>query len=270
MSQEVIDFHVHFPTNIYPKSKEEKQKQFIYQIDQLIEEMDISNTKIAVISSIEPMLRSSWSVLNNEKGKRYGGNETAFEAIKQSGGRLIGAFVPNCFQNAEVIKRDIQFFTEQYHFKVIKIHPWLGAFPANSKELYPVFEAATELELPILYHSGTIPFTTPAEMFDMAKRFPKVKVVMGHSGETELWHDVMALTKYADNLFIETSGQPNRIFLEQFVQRYGSERVLYGSDWLGTPGKMIFRQLEINEIRISEYDKNNILINNAKRLLKLK
>jgi len=267
MNQKVIDFHVHFPAKIYPKN--EKEEQFSYQIEHLIEEMDRSNTAISLISSIEPMLRNNWSSLSDGRGKKYGGNEVAAEVIEQSKGRLIGAFVPNCFQNAAMIKKDIHFFTVSHHFKAIKLHPWLGAFPANAQELYPVFEIASELELPVLYHSGTIPFTTPAEMFDMAKQFPRVKIVMGHSGGTELWHDVMALVEYADNLLIETSGQPNRIFLEKFVEHYGSERVLYGSDWLGTSGKMIFRQIEIHELNVSDQDKENILVRNARRLLKL-
>jgi uncharacterized protein len=266
MKEKIIDFHTHFPADIYPKKK--IKKQFIYDTSSIIEEMDNSNTAVSVVSSIEPMFRESWKVLN-PNGMKYGGNENAFQSIRNVKHRLKGAFVPNCFEKPQIIKEDINYFYENFDCRAIKIHPWIGGFPANSYKLKSVFEIATELKIPILYHSGTIPFTTPAEIFDMAKKFPKTVIILGHSGGTELWYDVMALANYAKNLYIETSGQPNRIFLEKFVEKYGSERVIYGSDWLGTTGKMFFRILEVKEIKISEKDKRNILFNNAKRLLKL-
>lgn len=267
MERQVIDFHVHFPARIYPDSI--YQNQFDYSIDSILEEMKLSGTEFALISSIEPMLRSSWANLNERTGKKYGGNKLAAEAIKSSQGKLIGAFVPNCFQTSKQIKNDIALFVGNYNFKAIKLHPWLGGYPANIAQLNPVFEISHELNLPILYHSGTIPFTTPAEIFDMAKKYPEVIILMGHAGGTELWHDVFALAKYADNLLIETSGQSNKIYLEKFIEKYGSKRVLYGSDWLGTPGKMFFRQLEIDELNITDDKKEDIFSQNAKRILNL-
>jgi|LSQX01.2.fsa_nt_gb predicted TIM-barrel fold metal-dependent hydrolase len=268
--RDITDFHIHFAGEdaMYQKDKG-SSASLDYSIDEIIEEMDYTQTRYAIISSLEPMLRYSWSDVNKDGGLPYGGNECVASAIVKSGGRLLGAFVPYPYRSARQIEKDIEHFVKDHDFRAIKVHPWLGSYPANAVELYPVFEVASEYRLPVLYHSGTIPFTTPAQMYDMAKRYPDVPVVMGHAGSTELWHDVIALAAEADNLFIETSGQSNRIFLEEFAARIGSDRILYGSDWLGQPGKMLFRKLEVEELELSEADKENIFRNNANRLLGL-
>lgn len=269
MKRRIIDFHVHFAGEDAIYQKDGDGNEYDYSINSILAEMNDTGTDYALISSIEPMIRDSWRIVNHKNGLVHGGNEKAAKAIEESNRRLIGAFVPYPYKCSEEIQDEIKYFVNTYNFRAIKLHPWLGGYPANVQEIYPVFEVASQLKLPVLYHSGTVPFTTPAEMFDMAKRFPKVPVIMGHSGGTELWHDVMVLAEYAENLYIETSGQSNRIFLQVFVKKFGSERVLYGSDWLGQPGKMLFRKLEIEELELTEDEKNNIFWNNAKRLLKL-
>ena len=269
MDKGIIDFHIHFAGEDVMYQDEDDGQQYDYSIDLILQEMDESGTEYALISSLEPMMRTSWLSSNRPGGLLHGGNEKVAEAVARSKGRLLGAFVPNPYKEAGEIRDEIKLFVETYDFRAIKLHPWLGSYPANAWELIPVFEAASELRLPVLYHSGTIPFTTPAEMFDMAKRFPEVPVVMGHAGGTELWYDVMALAEHADNLLIETSGQPNRIFIQEFAFRFGAKRILYGSDWLGQPGKMLFRKLEMEEVDLSPSDKEDIFRRNAWKMLKL-
>ena|GEM_PF-358228 len=264
----VVDAHTHFSGVLYPRSQEERD--LWYGADELLASMDLWGISVSIVSSIEPMRFYQWSTQEGrcDKATKYGGNEKIAEAVLLHPERLVGSYVPNVFESPKMIKAGIRRFVREYGFRQIKLHPWLSGFPANAAELNPVFEAASELGIPVLYHSGTIPYTNPAQMFDMAMKYPDVVVIMGHAGKGDLCYDALAVARYADNLYMDTCGQPNKVFLERCVAELGSERILFASDWLGSFGKLPFRRLEVEALDISEEAKANILLNNAERLFR--
>jgi hypothetical protein len=66
------------------------------------------------------------------------------------------------------------------------------------------------------------------------------------------------------NVYADTAlASPNAIY--EFIQRYGSEKLLYGSDWpFGSPPSEVRKIMELD---IPEQDKKNIFSNNILRLL---
>jgi len=267
--QRIIDAHTHFSGVLYPRTQEERNAW--YGAEELIASMDAWGIDISIVSSIEPMRWHNWSSCGAEYSgaTEYGGNEKVAEAVEHHGDRLVGSYVPNVFESAKRIKDGIRRFVREYGFRQIKLHPWLSGFPANAEELEPVYEAAAEVGVPILYHSGTIPYTTPAQIFDMAMKYPHVTVIMGHAGKGDLCYDALAVASYAENLFLDTCGQPNKVFLERCIAELGPERVLFASDWLGSIGKLPFRRLEVEALNISESARTSILCENAARLHQL-
>lgn len=266
VTRNIVDAHTHFSGVLYPRSQEERS--LWYGAEEMLSSMNSWGISRSVVSNIEPMRLYQWS---SQEGKsdnatQYGGNEKIAEAVVSCPDRLVGSYVPNVFESPRVIKAGIRRFVKEYGFRQIKLHPWLSGFPANAAELNPVFEVASELGIPILYHSGTIPYTNPAQMFDMAMKYPDVVVIMGHAGKGDLCYDALAVARYADNLYMDTSGQPNKVFLERCVAELGSERILFASDWLGSLGKLPFRRLEVEALDISEDAKTDILQTNAERI----
>lgn len=249
----IIDAHAHLASTPGASARD------------LVKVMDRWGVAKASVSHISALRLHDW------ESEGRAGNAVIAEAMQEFPSRILGAYAPNPFLGkAEQVRDDILGQIERYGFRSIKLHPIWGGYPANAHELDPIFSAAQEAGIPILYHSGHIPYCTPAEIFEMAKRFPKVNIIVGHAGKTELCHDVLALARYAPNLYIETSGQPNRAFLERFIREIGSERVLFGSDWEGC-GKGVFplRILEVEELAISRAERQNILFGNAARLFRL-
>src|SRR5262249_42299240 len=108
--------------------------------------------------------------------------------------------------------------------------------------------------------------STPAEIADLARRFPEVTIVMAHlTGDQE--RGVLDI-RDCPNVLIDTSGgQPDAGLVEYAVKKLGAERVIYGSDW---PIRDLAVQVaRVTGASISASDKDTILSGNARRILKL-
>ena len=112
---------------------------------------------------------------------------------------------------------------------------WI-AVKATDPRLEPVMEAAAELQIPVLHHAWykqTVFIyneSTPAEIAELARRFPEVPIVMAHLTGC----GARGVLDVADrpNVYVDTSGgQPESGILEYAVGQLGPDRVLYGSDW---------------------------------------
>jgi len=146
------------------------------------------------------------------------------------------------------------------------------AVKATDKCHDPLFQRAQQLDIPVLYHAWYKAFdqgkgeSTPAEIADLARRFPKVTIVMAHlTGDQE--RGVLDI-RGCENVLIDTSGgQPEAGLVEYAVDQLGAERVIYGSDW---PIRDFATQVaRVTGARISDRDKELILFRNAQRILKL-
>lgn len=81
--------------------------------------------------------------------------------------------------DASVIK---YLLTEYPEFIGLKFHPECEKLPANSSKYDKYLEAARKFNKPCLYHSGHIKsrFSSPALIYEKAKQFPDVPIILGH------------------------------------------------------------------------------------------
>ncbi|MEX2541239.1 MAG: amidohydrolase family protein [Trueperaceae bacterium] len=260
----IIDAHAHLNLELYPRSLEEAASQREVGAEPLIAEMDRWGVDVVCLMGGAPFRWWNWQRLP------HGGNEEVLAAMRSYPDRVVGYYIPDSYGEPATVRRQLREAVEDFGFRGIKIHSWLSAHHADADLLDVVFEFAHERELPLIFHSGTIPYSTPAQMFHVAKRYPGIKVILGHGGKTDLNADCLALAHYADNLYIESSGQPNKVFLERFIRDHGAERVLFGTDWLSPLGsKLPARLIEIEELDISAAEREDILGRNAARLFRL-
>jgi predicted TIM-barrel fold metal-dependent hydrolase len=128
----------------------------------------------------------------------------------------------------------------------VKIHPVHGGFPANTRELYPVYWLCQQHGIPVVFHVGTSNFPGASNRFadplfveDVANDFPELSIVMAHGGRG-WWYDAAAfMTQMRDNMWIDISGlPPSRLpdyYRGQDLERLG-QKFIFGSDWPGCPG----------------------------------
>jgi predicted TIM-barrel fold metal-dependent hydrolase len=155
-------------------------------------------------------------------------NHLVLEANRRYPDRLIGLVAVNPWNPHAV--RDIRENVER-GAKGLKMHPYVDSYPLDNHQLTdPIFRLAEELELPILCHgSGDNPYSMPQQFAEMARTFPKVTIIMGHTGA--IWAVDAAVREGArfPNLFLETSTTLT-CHVEAALREAGPTKVLMGTD----------------------------------------
>lgn len=146
---------------------------------------------------------------------------------------------------------------------------WI-AVKATDRRHDPLLKRAEELRVPVLYHAWYKQTeqgkneSTPAQIADLARRFPRVPLVMAHlTGDGE--RGVLDVLD-CPNVLVDTSGgQPEAALVEYAVRRLGAERVIYGSDWpIRDFGVQVNR---VRGARLSAEQQELVLRGNAERIL---
>ena len=160
-------------------------------------------------------------------------------------------------------------------FKGLKLYPSYNHFFMNEARMYPLYEVAQELDIPILVHIGTsifqntrLKYCNPVDIDDVATDFPDLKILMAHGGRMAWYDQAMTITRLHANVHIELSGILVKKFLSIFpeMERF-SHKFVFGTDWPQVePAKSI---AAIRALPLSEEAQNRILGGNAARLLHL-
>lgn len=98
-----------------------------------------------------------------------------------------------------------------------------------------------------------------------ANRYNRTTFIMAHLGK-ESYIDAVKKASYG-NVYVDTSGMASmkNMLIEYAVSQIGSDRILFGTDTYSAASQR--GRIEFSMIK--EKDKENILVNNAKRLFKL-
>jgi uncharacterized protein len=204
----------------------------------------------------------------------YGLNEL-FESLKTYEDFLYGylVFNPN-FENLSL--RAIEENFERNQIVGIKIHPsWHLCYPHD--ERYERFwQFAAQKKIPVLTHTWdpeapnkSQKFSDPFGFENIIKKYQDLKIVFAHAGgRGKMLYEVISLMEKYANLYVDFAGD---IFvpglIEEYMQRVGSERLLFGSDmpWVD----IRFHLAHILKLDVAEKDKKNILGLNAVKLFNL-
>ncbi|MEQ7128318.1 amidohydrolase family protein [Actinopolymorpha sp. B11F2] len=108
----------------------------------------------------------------------------------------------------------------------LKLHPWLQGFSMHERSLDPICEVVTAAGGVLLCHDGTPPYSTPLQIAALARRHPRLPVVLGHGGLHDCWREALAATVETPNLYLCVCGTPP----------YAARRILAQAP----PGKVLF------------------------------
>ncbi|HEX4247185.1 MAG TPA: amidohydrolase family protein [Pseudonocardia sp.] len=151
----------------------------------------------------------------------------------------------------------------------LKLHPSLQAFVPNDPAHHPLYEAAAEVGIPIIFHTGQtgigaglpggrgikLRYSDPMLIDDVAADHPALTIVLAHPSVP--WQDsAISIATHKANVFIDLSGWSPKYFPPQLVRAANGllkRKVLFGSDFpLITPDRWLadFDKLEIKpEVR---------------------
>lgn len=136
----------------------------------------------------------------------------------------------------------IRDWKDEYNVRMLKIHPSMhnyylptySPFPGevSKKMVYPIFELARELGIPVMIHMGETPYAMPCQIAPLAEAFPDVNMLVAHSGANNIpanANDAILLARTHDNIFLGLSWvQPPEMW--QMYYALGASKMVWESD----------------------------------------
>jgi hypothetical protein len=165
---------------------------------------------------------------------------------------------------------------KQRGFKGFKFHPDYQDFFVDDRRMYPFYEIAATLDLPILFHAGLdlgLPdpiHCTPQGLRKVLETFPGLRIVAAHMGGDQAWEEteaeLLGRDIYLDTSFVLRKMPP--LILERFFKKHAIERFLFGSDspWGGQVQDLEFL---LSLPFLNEKEKEMVLGQNAARLYRI-
>jgi len=219
-----------------------------------------------------------------------GGNDRLAAAVRRHGEAFTGFAHHDPF--APEAPAELERAVRELGLRGYKVIAPLLREPLNDERLYPLWETAERLQIPVLIHFGPLryegivagPNISPLILQDVARGFPGVPFIVPHFGcgyPRELLH----LMWVCGNVYVDTSGSndwmrwmPYQLDLTILFRRYletaGPSRIIFGTDSSWFPRGFARRYLEAQwqacaELGVPEADLRLIFAGNAARLLEL-
>ena len=188
--------------------------------DELLRSMDLLEIEAALVCPFRP-LSYDLEAANAELAASLVGHAD----------RLFGAARIDPWKPAAsgVLQRAL----ESLGFRALYLNPWEEHFRADFDILDPLLDLAQSYELPVLIATGYPWLSEALQVCALAQRWPGVPIVMTNGGQINIsglgQADVTLALQKASNLYIDTAGVYRQDFIEETVENFGAERVLFGS-----------------------------------------
>jgi len=155
-------------------------------------------------------------------------NDYIAQTVKKFPDRVIGFACINPWLPGALdeLRRSVK----ELGLKGLKLHPLLHGYAIDNHQLVdPVFKACQEMDIPIIAHGGESLFTMPHAFEEMARTFPKVKLIMAHAGFMYSTDQAIRAAKRNENLYLDMTAT-TAWDVTHAVEEVGPERILMGSD----------------------------------------
>ena len=151
----------------------------------------------------------------------------------------------------------------------LKYHPWVQGFSTADPTFGEICGLAGELEVPIFFHDGTPCYSLSEQIGGLARRFPKTRLVLGHSGLLWNWRSAIETMRHP-NVWATLCG-PHMRAMEILCERCDPDRLLWGTDYgFSFADPIEYRLGLIRAARIDDGLREKILGVNPLRLLSKK
>lgn len=188
-------------------------------VEELLRTMDRYGVGKAVICP-----SGQYIVVDNRQG-----NKRTAKAVKAHSDRFIGFAVANPWYG----KRAIGMLEEAWDLGLVglKFNSSLQGFLIHDSLVFPLVEWARKHKWPVYFHTGTPIHSLPFQLGHLAKKYPECNFIMGHMGFADAWTDALVAAEMSPNIYLETSLFLVLPKLREACEKFGAERVIFGSDF---------------------------------------
>ncbi|MCR4645071.1 MAG: amidohydrolase family protein [Oscillospiraceae bacterium] len=152
----------------------------------------------------------------------------------------------------------------------LKLHSDFQQFNIDEPRMFPVYEEAQRLGLPVLFHMGDrkLDYSHPRRLQAVLEHFPALTVTAAHMGGYSHWSEALDVLQPSERLYFDLSSTVQFIdgdLLKQFLDKFGEEQFFFGSDFpMWDPAEELKRLLSFG---LSERTLQNILHDNFIRYI---
>jgi predicted TIM-barrel fold metal-dependent hydrolase len=243
----IVDAHVYIGKSI---------NGYSLSMEELIDSMDELGIQQAVICPVQPFTYH----LETE-------NDRIADSIAKNRNRLVGFCRVDPRQGKaalEELKR-----SHGLGLRGLLLHPWEEGYPVNSTDCVKLAALAAEIGIPILVEAGYPWVSHASQSADLCYQVPQATVMLSHGGQLNISGmaraDVLAALAKHSNLLIQTSGVYRQDFLEEVIERFGVNRVIFGSTFPVMDQRLELQR--VKNLRLGSGDKAEILSRNILRLI---
>lgn len=308
----VIDFHAHFPTSNRRRRRKSRRQRLSEKYGEegvrtIFEQSMRHRDEWRNMWGFEPPENEAhsdeeqaarWAADLDEKGVERvnfvmgGGNDNLAKVVAMYPDRFSGFAHHSLF--SEDAASELERAVNELGLSGFKVIASYQTQPIDDKALYPLWEVANGLEIPVIMHFGVLgggggPPTglrnmNPLTLWEVVKAFPKITFVIPHFGAGYL-RELLLLCWSCPNVHIDTSGSNQwmqwmpfdldlRGLFRKVIETVGPERVIFGTDSSYFPRGFSLPYLReqvkaCRSLGLEEGSIEKIFYRNAARLLKL-
>ncbi len=259
----IIDFHTHvYPDAIAPKAAESIRQFYSLgnqamngTVEMLLEKGTAAGTTQYVILPV---------AMRPDRTRHI--NDFILETLAKEP-RFLGFGTVHA--GMEHLAEEVDYI-RQKGLRGLKMHPDSQVFAIDDERLLPVYEQI-QGELPVLLHMGDhrFDYSHPARLRRILELFPKLQVIAAHFGGYSMYEEAYRQLRDKDCFFDVSSSlmfmEPG--VAEDFINRYGAERFVYGSDYpMWDPETEMERFLRL---KLTDEQREQIFHKTAEAILKL-
>ena len=192
-------------------------------------------------------------------------NNFIANCVKESNGKFTG--LGTLHPDSEDIKADVEEIIS-LGLKGVKLHPDIQKFKIDDYRMLKIYEFC-EGRIPILIHTGDrrYDYSNPNRMTIILDIYKDLTVIGAHFGGWSIWEEATEkLCKYK-NFYVDCSSSLYALTPEkakELMQAYGTERVLFGTDYpMWEPKREVERLLSLG---LSDEAYEKIFHRNAEKL----
>lgn len=216
-------------------------------------------------------------------GIPYVGNDWVASVAKKYSDRFIGFASVDPWKGALAVN-EIERSIKELGLRGLKMMPITQAFFPNDARFYPLWKKCSELNIPVLFHTGQtgvgagmpgggglkLKYAQPIPgIDDMAADFPDLTIIMAHPAVP--WQEEqLSVALHKSNVYIDLSGWSPKYFrpiLVQYATTLLQDKVMFGSDYPALSPERWLKDFETLEMK--DAVRHKILLENARKVLKL-
>ncbi|MBN2283067.1 MAG: amidohydrolase [Deltaproteobacteria bacterium] len=235
------------------------------EIEDTLKDMDEAGVDLAVIVAIDAETTFRYRVPN----------DLVARTVEKYPDRFIGFASVDPHKGLPALD-ELERAVKELGLKGLKLLPHLLKCAPNDPIMYPVYEVAQDLQIPVLFHTGTqfhagtkISYCMPVYLDDVAVDFPRMKIIMAHFGYP-WFYEGMSVVLRNPNVYFNIAGWAPRRIPEEVIRQINGPlagKALFGSDYPLITRVRIMKELD--QLPLKDGIKQLLVSENPKRLLGL-